>query len=78
MQKKYMEENKQEIKAKQCKVCLIVQPAHFKGYRNDNKTKVWTNAQGQEWNGRCCASCQLVITRNNMKKLREKRRNGQE
>lgn len=61
------------IKAKLCKICKEVQPAHFAGIRNDGKTKIWTNAAGQQWNGKICSSCQLKKARKNMRSLRAKR-----
>lgn len=63
-----------DIKAKWCKVCKIVKPAYFAGIRNDGKTKIYTDSDGKQWSGRICSVCQVIITRQNMQKLREKRK----
>jgi hypothetical protein len=62
------------IKVKECKLCGQVQPAYYAGVFGDGKTKIYTNADGQQWCGRKCPACQVIYARLTMQELRKKRR----
>lgn len=64
----------ENLKAKFCKLCKIVKPAYFAGIRNDGKTKIYTDADGRQWSGKCCSTCNVVRARNIMQTTRAKRK----
>lgn len=58
-----------EVQKKICKVCNVLKERIFDGMF-DKKNKRWVNESGQLWNGLVCAECQVLKTKDNMKKLR--------
>ena len=66
---------KPPLKVKECKICNTVQPVYYAGVYGDGKTKIYTNADGQRWNGSWCSLCNIMRARLTMQELRKKRRN---
>jgi len=63
-----------KIIIKECKLCNQVQPAYYDGLFGDGKTKKFVNADGQQWNGRICPTCQVECARLNMREKRKRNR----
>jgi rubredoxin len=59
-----------------CRECLTQKTAFLAGKYADGINKIWVDEEGKRWNGRVCPVCHQGKAKDNMKKLRETRKNA--